>query len=304
MGSGIGEAEARGAQTLGKFIPVMEVIEFARDFIITAYRDGSTLDDLSKKGEDHSLLTDFILTHRKLWEHTMIDVGYDELSGYPKKREQTRNIILNQSLTDVTGKTKLLGELLQSDFLINQRNIGKFDEVLTRMDEKISELRRGSIVHGDENFTNIRVTPEKEWFMIDLNSVSIRSPYESIAKILMWLEATTSNIESYQVLFSENDKKVVINFSSSLTENVLKAITICRRELVPFLDTKEEKSLIAAHIMTYFFRELQWLEKRGKKNLAPFLIVKALTFASSLEGKDFPYPLSLFPDVGSATVDY
>lgn len=308
-GKGVGKLERDGWNLLHSHIPLVELIDSASDYFIGRFRAGRDLHDTvedTKYGSD-DILAEFTYLHRKLWEKTMRQIENDEeLGGYNRqnKRKHTIDLLINQNLVDVGGNTIKLADLLNFDFIINGKSIGKLDEVIAKMDEKLSSIKIGSVVHGDENFRNTRVRINGQWFMIDLNTSSIRSPYESVAKILMWLDASTSKLQSCQISVSHDQNKVFMNVRSKLRNDIVQSINIVRQQLVPFLDTKEEKMIITSYIMTYLIRELQWLEKRKRTYMAPYLIARALSFASGLDGNNFSYPLSLFPNFDNGVINF
>lgn len=307
VGLGIGKQEQNGWNLLNGHIPLVELVDSGDDFFVSRYRAGRDLHDAVKdrKFLSDDVLEEFTKAHIKLWERTMRSLDKpEELSGYGEKREQTIDLLKRQMLVDISGRHETISHLLNFEFIINGKPIGKIEEVISKMDRTMSEVQNVSAVHGDENFKNVRVKINHQWFMFDLNTASFRSPYESIAKILMWLDASTSKLESHQVSISLDQKKVFMNVKSKLSPDIIKSINLVRSRLTPFLDTKEGKRITSAYIMTYLIRELQWLEKRKRSHMAPYLIARALSFANALDGSDFPYPLSLFPNFEHGVIDF
>lgn len=297
IGPGVGRAEAAGAITLEPYLPVMEILGFEEDMVITRYRKGLTLDKANQRGREFNTLAEFVSAHADLWQATAVTADPNELRGYHKKQAHTEALLANTFLPNIDGRKVPLGQLMAYDFIVNGRSLGTLTEIISKMQDQFNSISIGSLVHGDENLSNVRVAVNGSWFMIDLNTASLRSPYESIAKILMWMDATSARIISRQASISDRDKKAYLNIRTQISPNALKTIDIARHQLTPFLDTKEEKMLVAACIMTYLIRETQWLEKRGRQHLAPYLIARALSFAPALDGVEFPYPLSLFPNL-------
>jgi len=269
----IGIDETNGRNLLSPYLKLPEVLEFDDNSIVYPYIPGPNLDQLATISPDNALgpIRNTLTAHVAMWNSTCNQEP--ATGGYVAKIAKTEKILWEARLAQNS-----LTDLATNDFIINGVKIGKINQALYVLKSTIeSAAQRGSVLtHGDEGWNNHILAPTGEVFSIDFGTAGRRIPGEAIAKFIGWFPAVAISALDYN-LFIENgqallttETKLDPSLASLVKDGVLP-------ELQGFIDTQGRSSEVAACLMTYFIRELQWLKKRGREEMEPHLIAMALS---------------------------
>lgn len=299
-GSKLGLRELIGITRLGEHLRVNKAMVYdpkQPDKIILEYLAGPTLHQLAFQGNlAEADLIRFVQEQSKLWKATLVErpitgSGLVQV-GYQKKIAETIPFILGTHFVDIKGiKIKL--EWLKDYGIINDGELlMSLNNALTSITEVIGSDDLSCLVHGDENLTNVKFE-RKRFFYFDLSTVSNRSPYEALCKVLYWLEINGVNIpeSSLEIDSDLGLSKIDVNFQyqKGVAESILKI----KQELNFWLTDPEQIKKALAYSSLYFLREFIWTEKRGhQKNHKLYLLKRALEFASAIKSGKLPFPFN------------
>ncbi len=289
----VGEAERRGSSLLRPHINVSEVLAWGKDHAVLEKVDGQTLHDrvINPTLESDSQLRIFTQLHMNLWEQTEAS-DIHEMEGYAKKGAATIQQALISPL-NFTSKDRVV-DVIDKPLIVNGIQIGTMRDALNTMIAQVTAQNVGVLSHGDEGLRNCIVKPNNELVMVDNGSAGLRSVYEPIAKTLLWFEASTSSPSNPNPDFYINSSDVHLHAQTELPPHVAESVRLMRAQLEPYLSTPEQKATAAAFMMMYLFRELQWLEKRGREKMAPYVVAKAFSLAPALKNEGYqPFPLAM-----------
>ena len=302
IGEDIGHKEKAGIRRLRRLLPVLENLQAGRNYIIypdTEAKGGfnfhfSVIDPTQ---ESAPAIADYVGMHSRMWKRTLTRSPSEHPVGYIGKIDQTKKHIENMSL-EPYGIPFSVGELINNHAVLvtNGITVDSMQSVFDLMRKKIVEAY-GSVAmtHGDEGLGNClfrlsdQIRKAYSLVMIDSSDAGYRSPYESIAKILAWFDVIETNALDYNLGIKDN--RLFINTQTVLKPHIYQAIEFMRRELNFWLNSKKKLETASAFLMMYYLREIRYAEKRGRQEIIPYLLSKALSFTPAL----YDGTLALFP---------
>lgn len=277
IGKDVGIKEGKGELLLSKYLPLVPSIFFGEDFAIYEKIDGITLDEIVKSNNAKALLffQNYTNLHLKLWQNTYS--ANTSINGYSQKIDENYKIINSLKIPSSSGNVIPAEEILDLDWIINNKNIGKPRDLINKSNSNIIQTGEGVLTHGDESALNAIIQNSTDKLMIlDNGDVGVRCVYESIAKLLLWFDATLSNPEYFYL--QKKGKNINLKFKLSLPDHVDRLVGKIKILFKDYMKGKD-KEIIDSYMRMYFLREIQWTKARGRENLSPFLFAKALDLA-------------------------
>ncbi len=286
VGPGVGNREVTAARRIHAQAPSFPLIQdllSGYDYVVYPYLSGDTIDQRVRAGVPESTeeFSIFARLHAQLWEQTQKD-GISVLDGYPKKLEQTKEILYKLALKDNDGKEIPVADIAHRDWRVNGRSIGRLEDVIDTTSANIRKSGMGVLTHGDEGAGNaIKEKNSGDIIFIDHGSAGVRAPEEAIAKILLWFDATNVNGRGYSL--NLNPKGVELQTKEQTKPHIHRSVAAAQTALQPYLKDLSSDSAISSYMMVYLWRELHWLERRGRQDAMPYLLAKSLSFAPELQ---------------------
>ncbi len=289
---GVGGRETGAQGLVGSFLCLPEALHFGDDHILYRFIPGPTVDTAVRARQmtnGAAPFDEFVQVHAGMWKETL--QGSVALGGYAGKVAQTEGIVEQTVIRDESGRELPLSDLRGYPLVVNGVEVGTLGSALEQMGQIVGEQQRGVMSHGDEGATNAIIEQGTDrQVMIDHGTAALRAVGEPIAKILLWFDATVCEDQGYELI--RNNGRLILNTRTGLPDYIQRAVASVREKLEPWLSTSEERRAVAAYMMMYLFRELQWLAPRGRGNMVPHLLAKALSFAPAMEGKVGGFPLT------------
>lgn len=305
---GITRGEEKSRQILNGHIRLPNEIHDPKgNFVIYEFIDGSKVNDLIKSAEtddSDNILRGYIRTHSDMWDASLTDASsVESVGGYARKIDDTK-VRAVKTLSALTGIGE--DEVLCSDISVNGQLLGNTEQLLTEMSMQVRlDCESGPIVisHGDENPDNCKLNSNGEFVVFDHTTADYRSVYEPIAKILSWYLVTETQPELSEVM--SNGHTIDIIAKGHLPEHLMNAIRVAHDELKPWISTPAQAKSVAAFMMMYTLREIQWLDLRGREKLVPNILGLAFSMSRALHDEQI-FPLtstSMIPTIDQEALE-
>lgn len=280
FGDGVGNRERRGSEILSKYfsgdIKITPFIKIDHPHLhISRYIPGVTIHQIvtsgDKKGPD--AVRRVMLSNRSVWLETLGKTNGSKTSNYISKLDDTLQIFLRSPI-NLESSDVFLEELQDHSLILNGTRLPTIRELLSIMADLIRNTKYFALQHGDEGFGNY-VVLNNEIFIVDNEKVGTRPLGEGIAKSVCWFHVILSSPDYFKI--SEANKELLIDSKPEILKYVDDIVTdsvrlIQESDLNRCLSKAESRAFYA----NYFIRELQWLVKRRREYMRPYIIEMAL----------------------------
>jgi len=283
MCSQVGDKERRGKDLLSPHLQCpLELPPYGSDHYLYCYIPGQTVDGLVKNGDrsaDQHLLKSLGL-QIEMWRKTSNSCPP---VGYPQKLEQTIELTLGLSIDHLYVR-----ELVDLPIVINGRRIPSLGEIFRRLKEVMRNEKITVLSHGDEGWGNVVVgQTDGNYFFLDHGEAGFRLAAEPIVKALLWFPANTSQPVHFSC--KADGRRLVIDFGVKLDSGLRDLLVNAKQEIAKGIVFTPASYFACAII--YLLREIQWLPRRHRENMMPYVFALALEAAAGLYGYREELPL-------------
>lgn len=283
-GDGVGEREAKGANLLQKYFNIPAIVSTTPDLHVCQFIAGPTLDSMifNSAPDGIRVFKDVIKQHIEMWVETSKDANGKEVCGYPKKIDDTKNKLFfdehgNARRIEVDGGKKEIKEIADLPIVLNRKIGPPLNTLLDRIGNCVRQSNLFALLHGDEGAGNYIHDRDGSIWLVDNEKAGIHHIEEGIAKILCWFSAIHSN--EGIVVFHIEDKKLHIDFDIHISAFTREVIREAREEIKSLLQERNfqlKRAILHANCAMYYFREIQWLMRRGRHHMKPYLFCLGL----------------------------
>lgn len=288
LDKGIGPKESEGAQFISPYLLAPAILALGDNYVVFEHIEGETIDRQATTNPNNvGALSAFLSDHVSLWENTQTTTDQHPQGGYGSKTQGTKSMVYGQRLG---SDGPIIGEFGNKRLVVNGVSMMSLDEIFQGIESVVLGQQIVTKTHGDEGLGNgIQRATDGQIISIDNCTAGFRSPYESIAKLELWLPAT--QLIGNNFIWNDTSTQMHLESDAKIPAELQKPIDTTRDKLAKYVADDESIKQLAAYMSMYLFRELQWLEKRGRSNMLPHIFIQALLYAGAMDGVVRHYPL-------------
>jgi hypothetical protein len=281
---GVGQRERVGSAKLAQYFNCdVKVVRFAEiehpHLHLSQYISGQTVHDVVRANNTQAWesLRRVTIANRDLWLATLsTNPGADVHGNYLGKLDRTTENFLKTTIPLENGSEALLGDYAGMPLVLNGRTLPNLNKLLAIMEEFIRGSKHFSLQHGDEGLGNYIIQPEKNSIaVVDTEKTGTRPVCEGMAKLLCWFPATISSPDYFRARITAGELR--IEGRPSVPVHVAEL----NKQVVELLQESDLSKIflparLRAYCACYFIRELQWLMRRSREYMKPYIIEMAL----------------------------
>lgn len=208
------------------------------------------------------LLSQILNCKKELWLETAKPyVATDCVRDYNARAKE-----LSERICQMIVGGKVISEIQSMPVIVNGCKYPGFGALIERL-KKYTPATHTCDSHGDLNADNILLSDDN-WFLIDWEWAGRHDWIESLSRICGWWQMMGTTLENVPVAKIANEC-LELKYDLSLSSLVAKLISSIRKAGEEVADSLQEKSFenkLSYMLATYYLRDLNFQEQRGRCN--------------------------------------